>query len=558
MATIFAVLKDPRWQLRLLIGVVFVSLAFLLPSVAKYHGDECFYTDAAIRMTQSGNYWTPYAASGALRFAKPILPYWAVLAGYAVCGINFLGSRIVFLIAGCSVLYFTYRLSLTLFGRPKEAVLAALIMGSNVQLLTISIRSTPDALLCLFVLLSLWGFARIIFQNDMAWKSYGLAYVGAGLAIETRGLPGVGVLLFPFLFCLLFRRGQTRLRQLLEWKAIVLGSLVGLSWFGVMVWLHGRALIDGFYYDQVTENVRDFYFLSPLLNLQGYLTGLLRHFLPWSVLVLAGLILDRRVAGAFWKEHRSQSWFLVGWFLFIMSPFIFGESYRTRYMSVAYPLLAVLLAGLLSRYASVEKVEQWMRRLVAGAAIILIIGGLVLIGAGAMAHIRILAAGALWLCAGAVVAVVLRKRIRWAYGLAVALLALSLFWSVELGLRPIFSKSPAHALVARLLPDDTVRRRVYAMNMSPSYQAQMRVLSQGKLTVVPLTVNAQTPLPPGSTPLLFAETQKSLVPQTGGKVEQVGFSSRRWRGRDFLDFLQTTKQPAAIARNSEPYFVWQE
>ena len=72
----------PGWVVALLAGLIFASLLVVLPSIAKYHGDECFYPDAAVRMMQTGDYATPYAANGALRFAKPILPYWGVVAGY--------------------------------------------------------------------------------------------------------------------------------------------------------------------------------------------------------------------------------------------------------------------------------------------------------------------------------------------------------------------------------------------------------------------------------------------------------------------------------------------
>src|ERR1041385_370604 len=199
MVKLRSMLLAPEGQRWALAAVVFLGLLFIIPGLAKYHSDESFYTDASIRMMQSGEYVTPYAANGALRFAKPILPYWGVLAGYFTLGINFFASRILFLVAGCLVIVITHQLSLDLFKRPAEALLAALIMASNVQLLTISIRSTPDGFLCLFVLLSLLGFARLIFTDDRSWKNYALAYIGAGLAIETRGLPGVGVALFPIL-----------------------------------------------------------------------------------------------------------------------------------------------------------------------------------------------------------------------------------------------------------------------------------------------------------------------------------------------------------------------
>lgn len=59
-----------------------------LPSLSHWRGDERFYTDAAVRMAISGDYLTPTYPDGSLRFKKPILPYWAVLAGFKLFGFN--------------------------------------------------------------------------------------------------------------------------------------------------------------------------------------------------------------------------------------------------------------------------------------------------------------------------------------------------------------------------------------------------------------------------------------------------------------------------------------
>jgi len=159
-----------------LFRVLGLSLTFLLPGIAKYHGDERFYTDAAIRMSQTGDYFTPYAANGALRFAKPIAPYWAVLAGYSVLGINLTASRIAFLIAGCLVILFTYRLSLSCLIVPGSMLRAdRRVNGSSDDSRSLDPRRTA----CLFVLLSLLVFARIFFKRIvlmiMPWSVGGMA-----------------------------------------------------------------------------------------------------------------------------------------------------------------------------------------------------------------------------------------------------------------------------------------------------------------------------------------------------------------------------------------------
>jgi 4-amino-4-deoxy-L-arabinose transferase-like glycosyltransferase len=73
-------------------------------------------------MHNSGDYLTPAAGDGTLRFKKPILIYWAVLFGYKVFGFNYLASRILFLIAGSTVVWLTFELCLALARRPDVAL----------------------------------------------------------------------------------------------------------------------------------------------------------------------------------------------------------------------------------------------------------------------------------------------------------------------------------------------------------------------------------------------------------------------------------------------------
>ena len=77
-----------------------------LGSVAHYHGDERYYTDAALRMIERHDPWTPVYAGGAARLNKPLLTYWLVIGTYVTAGVSLFLSRLPFLVAGgwgCSV-----------------------------------------------------------------------------------------------------------------------------------------------------------------------------------------------------------------------------------------------------------------------------------------------------------------------------------------------------------------------------------------------------------------------------------------------------------------------
>ncbi len=544
-----------QWQLRFLIGIVGLGLFLLLPSVLSYHGEERFYTDAAIRMTQTGDYFTPYTAKGAMRFDEPILTYWAVLAGYTVFGIHFMASRLPFLIAGCLVILVTSRLARALFNEPAIAGVAALILASNVQLLTFSTRSTPDVLLCLFGGLSLLGFARIVFRKDKAWRNYAFAWVGAGLAVQTSALPGVAVALYPLLFCLVFRRGETRLRELFEWKAFVLGLMAAVFWFGLMIWQHNDALVEGFYYEHAAGQMSPSSWATPLKNLQAIVLGMLGHFLPWSALLAIALLASRKAAGSFWREHAGQNWFLAGWGLFILVSSVFGTRNGANRVLVAYPLLAVLAAALLTSLAQADRFRLWRNRLLAACVVAFGVAGLVLAMSGLRMAPRMLAAGLLLALGAAVVGRLVRRRMDWAWPAGFAAFPLLAFWAGEGFVRPAFAESPAPALAARLLPEREMRERVYALNLDPSYEAQMRVLSGGRLTVVPLSQEALASFVVIEDPIVFHDRDKEAVAGIRGTVDQVGFANRLWRLRDIPALFDQAPWEGGFARHRIAFYL---
>ena len=127
----------------LLVLLFFAALAPTLPDLSRYHGDERYYTDAAITMIQSGDYLTPRYADGTERFKKPLLTYWILCASYKLLGIGVFSSRLPFLLAGCGVVWLTWRLGRTLFPTTDSALLGAIVVAANVQTMALATRSTP-------------------------------------------------------------------------------------------------------------------------------------------------------------------------------------------------------------------------------------------------------------------------------------------------------------------------------------------------------------------------------------------------------------------------------
>ncbi|MGD0745774.1 MAG: glycosyltransferase family 39 protein, partial [Verrucomicrobiota bacterium] len=331
----------------LLLAAFFAALLLVIPSPSRFHGDERYYTDAAMQMKQSGDYWTPVYADGRIRLLKPILTYWTTVGSFQVFGVNYFAARLPSAIAGALILLLTWQLARAVFNSNRTALLAALIMASNSELMAISTRITPDALVCLFVLMSMWGFARIWFAGDQSFVGPLLVFGGMGLAVQTKGLLGLCPLGANLLFCLLVRPGRARLKSFLNWPAIVVGIGLGVFWYALMLQRHGLGALRDFYDDQVGAQLAG----NPgfiLGSFARYVLAVVRHFLPWTLLLLAALIWGRQELARFWKSHRNESVFLLSLSAILLVVFALGKMRSARYLTASYPLLAVLVAGALS------------------------------------------------------------------------------------------------------------------------------------------------------------------------------------------------------------------
>src|SRR5262249_1857224 len=137
------------------LGLAILFVVGLFPYADSFFQDfmdERLYTDSAILMRRTGDWLTPRWPDGTPRLQKPILTYWLTTSSYALLGTGPLTSRIPFMLVGALIIVVTYRMTLSLTGDRRRAVLAATITFSQHQLALGSIRSIPDVVLTLCML----------------------------------------------------------------------------------------------------------------------------------------------------------------------------------------------------------------------------------------------------------------------------------------------------------------------------------------------------------------------------------------------------------------------
>jgi 4-amino-4-deoxy-L-arabinose transferase-like glycosyltransferase len=537
------------------IAVFFISLIGSLPLLSRYHFDEGWYTNAAIEMVRAGDYLTPRYPDGSVRFRKPILTYWVLVTSYAAFGIGLVASRLPFLLAGSAVVWITYRMARSMTGDKPTAVLAAAVLGSNIEFMESSTKATPDMLQCLFVTLSLWGAAELVFRRSRESRWYALLYVGAGLAIATKGMLAIVSLLFVWGFvrlgCSTDGEGVDLMRR--GWLAV--GLLIPLSWFAASTFMQGGLAMSTLFEDQIGGRLEGAHTLI-LPNFASYLFTPLRFFAPWLILIGIAVLMQRGLLSAYAASRKPLVWFALGWLLVNIVIFSFGNLMRSRYLLPTYPLTAVLVADVLGQCLRSNAAALSIERVVRWVVIASVSAGIIVAAAGMRLDLRMFVGGSIFtFFAGALYAVTFRRRLVPTL-IALAMGIMAAFGTLEQAIKPAFLTSPAEVITERLLKLNPLPARIAAADVRPSLSNLIRLLSGGRLIVQEFEHGTspeslrQFPTILGSerTRAAFAPSQDYLAEECGAAYDPPKLAA-------IWDWIKTGEKPPAVLSNRTAYYL---
>lgn len=497
----------------LFLVLLVVGLGLVCATFAKYHADEHYYTDSALGMIEKGDYWTPYFSDGRIRLRKPIGTYWAIAGSFRAFGVSVFSSRLPSLIAGFLTILATGFLARKIFPRQPGALLALLVLAANTEVLALSCRATPDALVCLFMLIGACGVVQTWFGERPGWGPW-VAWTGLGLAVQTKGLLGLCPLLHLALFILVDRTPGwlKRLRKLFDWRALLIGVTLGGFWYVAMLRIHGLQALGDFFNDQVGAKV-DLGPGSVLTNFAAYTFGVLRHFGLWLVFLIPLLVWRRAQLGAFWRQHRSECLFLVLFCPLLVVIFSFGNAQNSRYVSASYPTMAVLVAALLQQGFASERLERSFRRGVYWAGSVFAVGG---IGAAIYAlrlDARLVFAGLLIFLAGLAGVMASRwwsQERGWLWVSAALIVPFVAFLAL---VRPVTSPSPFVPVARRLCEVNPPQGIVHTLSVKDVPLAQIRLAAHGKLHFQELEAAPDATAPESPKVILATDQSITEIPQ---------------------------------------------
>jgi 4-amino-4-deoxy-L-arabinose transferase-like glycosyltransferase len=325
----------------LLAGAILLGLFLNLGAFPLFDVDEGAFGEATREMLERGDFVSTWL-NGQPRYDKPILVYWLQAASVLAFGLDEFALRLPSALAATGWIVTIFVFARRVLDR-DAAYAAAFIAAATAGINVIGRGAIADALLNLFLALSMFDIWRYAVDGRPAWRRRAFLWIGLGLL--TKGpvallVPGAASLLA---FSLAGRaRGWWRaVRDPVGW-AILLA--VAMPWYGLEYARRGDAFVAGFFLRHNVER-----FLSPL---QGH-GGSLLYYLPATLVLLlpfTGLFLRTLPVGLHHlrqlRRPRAEplDTFLWCWFAFVFVFFSLAGTKLPHYLLYGVTPLFILMA----------------------------------------------------------------------------------------------------------------------------------------------------------------------------------------------------------------------
>jgi len=283
----------------LLLALCGVLFFWNLGALGLTDRDEGRNAEAGREMLETGDWISP-TFNYEPRYAKPALVYWLMSASYKVFGVSAFAARFPSALFGTGLVLMLY-LFLARLRDPITALLAALMLALNLQMIALNRMALTDSVLIFFTTLSLFAF-WLGFQTTQARRHWlWICYLAMGLGTLAKGPVGFLVpLITVALYLSLTKQWGQFWQDGKPLAGIALCTVIALPWYTIMWWLHGSEYTAAAQANTVGR------FLKPMeghsFGFLFYVPVLLLGFFPWS----GWLLFAWPAAYKNWREARRQ------------------------------------------------------------------------------------------------------------------------------------------------------------------------------------------------------------------------------------------------------------
>jgi len=342
-------IKDENRDLLVLL-VVSVPFLFLgIGSISLLDPDEGLYAAIAREMIERGDWVIPYF-NGLSYLEKPPLYFWLTSLTMWLGGPSEWAVRLWSRLPALGTVLLVWRMGRQLYG-PAGGLVGGLALATTAGVAIYVHKASTDFLLIFCLTLAIYGFIRDLERTEKGRTRFLLLYLGAALALMSKGLIGV---VFPVLIVgiSMVWVGRPALRHLnLGWGAAVFGG-VTLPWHLFVAWRDPSLLWFYVVDNQLLRflNIRGVVEDDVPISTIGFLLVSFLWFFPWGVFLLARPASDPSPT-ARWRAV------IVIWALVVFVFFSLARSKLEYYSLPAFPAMAILVGG---AWAGGRDIGRWL------------------------------------------------------------------------------------------------------------------------------------------------------------------------------------------------------
>ncbi len=271
----------------LVLLAVCVPFLFLgIGSFSLLDPDEGLYAAIAREMAEGGDWIIPYF-NGLPYLEKPPLYFWLTALTMWLVGPSEWTVRLWSMVPALGMVLLVWRMGRQLYGSAGGLV-GGLALATTAGVAIYVRKASTDFLLIFCLTLAIYGFIRDLERTEKGRTRFLLLYLGAALALMSKGLIGV---VFPVLIVgiSMVWVGRPALRDMnLGWGAAVFGG-VALPWHFFVGWRDPSLLWFYLVDNQILRflNIRGVVEDDVPISTIGFLLVSFLWFFPWGVFLLA-------------------------------------------------------------------------------------------------------------------------------------------------------------------------------------------------------------------------------------------------------------------------------
>ena len=356
--------------------------------------DETRYVSMAKEMLERKSWYTLYFNNNYF-FEKPPLYFWVIALSFKIFGsISEFTARFFISLIALFGVYATY-LFVKKAVSNRLAIISSAIFSTSLFYLLLSHVAMLDIILTVFIMCSIFSGYVTLFVKDKNKKYFWwLAYLFSGLAVMTKGIPGVAIPAMSLFFGFLaLGKAKELFKPLHIIPGVIIFFAIILPWHWLMLKMHGSLFLKEYI---IKHHIARFVNSQDLGRKQPfwfYIPILFAAIFPWSFVLISYILksfkgfakkVKRRFKHNFFIERSNFDIITILMWAYIFVTFFFYSFASTKLPTYMLPIIApfaILLGGYWEQYLWENKNNKGMTNANYAFAFFLILASVVMLAA---------------------------------------------------------------------------------------------------------------------------------------------------------------------------------